>query len=132
MVGSCVGICVGIWVARPDKGPNREDKIGAIGIRIRRWVTFHGIALNVDPVLEHFSGIVPCGVKTQGVTSLADLGVKATMAEVDAVMEQAKKAGAVIVKAAQDTFYGGYAGYFQDPDGHLWEVAWNPQWVIKE
>lgn len=53
-------------------------------------------------------------------------------AEVDAVMEQARRAGAVIVKPAHDTFWGGYAGYFQDPDGHLWEVAWNPQWVIKE
>ena len=52
--------------------------------------------------------------------------------EVDAVMEQAKKAGAVVVKPAQDTFWGGYAGYFQDPDGHLWEVAWNPQWVVQE
>ena len=53
-------------------------------------------------------------------------------AEVDAVMEQAKKAGAVVVKPAHDTFWGGYAGYFQDPDGHLWEVAWNPQWVVQE
>lgn len=53
-------------------------------------------------------------------------------AEVDAVMEQARRAGAAIVKPAHDTFWGGYAGYFQDPDGHLWEVAWNPQWVIKE
>ena len=53
-------------------------------------------------------------------------------AEVDALMEQAKKAGAVIVKAAHDTFWGGYAGYFQDPDGHLWEVAWNPQWVLDD
>jgi catechol 2,3-dioxygenase-like lactoylglutathione lyase family enzyme len=52
--------------------------------------------------------------------------------EVDAVMEQAKRAGAVVVKPAQDTFWGGYAGYFQDPDGHLWEVAWNPQWVVQE
>jgi catechol 2,3-dioxygenase-like lactoylglutathione lyase family enzyme len=52
--------------------------------------------------------------------------------EVDEVMEQAKRAGAVIVKPAQDTFWGGYAGYFQDPDGHLWEVAWNPQWVVEE
>ena len=55
-----------------------------------------------------------------------------TREEVDAVMAQAKKAGANIVKAAHDTFYGGYAGYFQDPDGHLWEVAWNPQWQIEE
>ena len=52
--------------------------------------------------------------------------------EVDAVMEQAKRAGAVVVKPAQDTFWGGYAGYFQDPDGHLWEVAWNPQWAVQE
>jgi catechol 2,3-dioxygenase-like lactoylglutathione lyase family enzyme len=52
--------------------------------------------------------------------------------EVDAVMEQAKDAGAVIVKPAHDTFWGGYAGYFQDPDGHLWEVAWNPQWVVQD
>ena len=80
--------CVGIWVSRPEKGAGREDKIGAIGVRIRRWVTFHGIALNVDPVLEHFSGIVPCGVKSQGVTSLADLGVTASMAEVDAVLRR--------------------------------------------
>jgi lipoyl(octanoyl) transferase len=80
--------CVGIWVPRPDKGEGRQDKIAAIGIRIRRWVTFHGIALNVDPVLEHFSGIVPCGVSTQGVTSLADLGVRATMADVDAALRR--------------------------------------------
>ncbi len=53
-------------------------------------------------------------------------------AEVDAVMEQAKKAGAVVVKTAHETFWGGYAGYFQDPDGHLWEVAWNPEWVVQE
>lgn len=80
--------CVGIWVKRPDKRTGREDKIGAIGIRVRRWVTFHGIALNVDPVLEHFSGIVPCGVRAQGVTSLADLGVIVTMPEVDAIMRR--------------------------------------------
>ena len=80
--------CVGIWVDRPDKGPDRQDKIAAIGIRIRRWVTFHGVALNVDPVLEHFSGIVPCGISSQGVTSLADLGVVASMAEVDAVLRR--------------------------------------------
>ena len=79
---------VGIWVKRPDKGVGREDKIAAIGIRVRRWVTFHGIALNVDPVLEHFSGIVPCGISGQGVTSLADLGITATMAEVDASLRR--------------------------------------------
>jgi lipoyl(octanoyl) transferase len=74
---------VGIWVARPEKGLGREDKIAAIGIRIRRWITFHGIALNLDPVLEHFSGIVPCGIRGHGVTSLADLGILASRAEVD-------------------------------------------------
>lgn len=81
--------CVGIWVDRPDKGVGRQDKIAAIGIRIRRWVTFHGIALNVDPVLEHFSGIVPCGITSQGVTSLADLGKRATLAEADAALRRA-------------------------------------------
>jgi lipoyl(octanoyl) transferase len=84
--------CVGIWVPRPDKGEGREDKIGAIGVRIRRWVTFHGIALNVAPNLDHFSGIVPCGVTTQGVTSLADLGVSAMMPEVDAALRRAFEA----------------------------------------
>jgi lipoyl(octanoyl) transferase len=79
---------VGIWVPRPDLGPGREDKIAAIGIRIRRWVTFHGVALNVDPDLDHFSGIVPCGVRGQGVTSLADLGVVVSMAEVDAILRR--------------------------------------------
>lgn len=77
---------VGIWVPRPDKGMDREDKIAAIGIRIRRWVTFHGISLNVDPDLEHFSGIVPCGISSQGVTSLADLGLLISMPEVDSIL----------------------------------------------
>lgn len=79
---------VGIWVPRPEKGEDRADKIAAIGIRIRRWVTFHGVALNVDPALEHFSGIVPCGIRTEGVTSLADLGITVTMPEVDAVLRR--------------------------------------------
>jgi lipoyl(octanoyl) transferase len=79
---------IGIWVERPDQGVGREDKIAAIGIRIRKWVTFHGLALNVDPELEHFSGIVPCGVRGQGVTSLADLGRRVSMAEVDAVLRR--------------------------------------------
>lgn len=79
---------IGIWVPRPDKGDGRQDKIAAIGIRIRRWVTFHGIALNVDPVLEHFSGIVPCGIRTDGVTSLADLGIVVSMPEVDAILRR--------------------------------------------
>jgi lipoyl(octanoyl) transferase len=79
---------IGIWVERPEQGVGREDKIAAIGIRIRKWVTFHGLALNVDPNLEHFSGIVPCGVRGQGVTSLADLGRRVSMAEVDAVLRR--------------------------------------------
>ncbi len=79
---------VGVWVRRPDRPPVSgmvaEDKIAAIGIRIRHWVTFHGISLNVDPDLGHFGGIVPCGVSQHGVTSLVDLGLPVTMLEVDA------------------------------------------------
>ena len=77
---------VGIWVAR---GKGREDKIAAIGVRVRRWVTFHGVSLNVDPDLAHFDGIVPCGVREHGVTSLADLGIVASMADVDVAMKRA-------------------------------------------
>jgi lipoyl(octanoyl) transferase len=79
---------IGIWVRRPERGAGREDKIAAIGVRVRRWVTYHGVALNVDPVLEHYSGIVPCGVREQGVTSLADLGRIVSMPEVDAVLRR--------------------------------------------
>ncbi len=76
---------IGVWVRRPDKGEGFEDKIAAIGIRVSRWVTLHGMALNVDPDLSHFAGIVPCGVRERryGVTSLADLGIPVSMAEVD-------------------------------------------------
>lgn len=77
---------VGVWVRRPDKGEGAEDKIAAIGIRVRRWVSFHGISLNVEPDLGHFDGIVPCGVSDQGMTSLVDLGLPITMPEVDAVL----------------------------------------------
>jgi lipoyl(octanoyl) transferase len=80
---------VGIWIDRArDKGPGREDKIAAIGVRVRRWVTLHGIALNVDPDLALFRGIVPCGVADEryGTTSLADLGLHVQMAEVDAAL----------------------------------------------
>jgi lipoyl(octanoyl) transferase len=77
---------VGVWVCRPERGAGVEDKIAAIGIRLRRWVSFHGISLNVAPDLEHFSGIVPCGVRVHGITSLADLGIAATTAEVDAAL----------------------------------------------
>ena len=74
---------VGIWVVRPGGG---EDKIAAIGVRVRRWVTYHGVALNVAPELDHYRGIVPCGIAEHGVTSLAALGISATMAEVDDVL----------------------------------------------
>jgi lipoyl(octanoyl) transferase len=77
---------VGVWVERADKGPGVEDKIAAIGIRVRRWVSFHGLAVNVAPELEHFSGIVPCGISEHGVTSLSDLRVGAGMAELDAAL----------------------------------------------
>ncbi len=77
---------VGVWVRRPDKGVDVEDKIAAIGIRVRKWVTFHGLSLNVNPDLEHFDGIVACGVKGHGITSLHDLGKTVTMAEVDDVL----------------------------------------------
>jgi lipoyl(octanoyl) transferase len=81
---------IGVWVRRPDKGDGSEDKIAAIGIRIRRWVSLHGIALNVAPDLSHFAGIVPCGVADAryGVTSLADLGHAATVAEVDRALRR--------------------------------------------
>ena len=74
---------VGVWVRRPDKDPATEDKIAAIGIRLRRWVSLHGISLNVEPNLEHFSGIVPCGITGYGVTSLAGLGHIVRMEDVD-------------------------------------------------
>jgi lipoyl(octanoyl) transferase len=85
---------VGVWVRRPDKpgglgGEPAEDKIAAIGIRVRRWVTYHGVSLNVEPDLGHFTGIVPCGVRRHGVTSLVDLGIPVTMPVVDGVMRAA-------------------------------------------
>lgn len=83
---------VGVWVRRPDRGAGAEDKIAAIGIRIRRWVSFHGIALNVDPDLEHFSGIVPCGIRDHGVTSLVDLGLTVGMHDADMALRTAFEA----------------------------------------
>jgi lipoyl(octanoyl) transferase len=79
---------VGVWVARPDRpltpsGQPAEDKIAAIGIRLRRWVSFHGISINIEPDLSHFDGIVPCGIADQGVTSLVDLGLPVTMDDLD-------------------------------------------------
>ena len=78
---------VGVWVERRAPGlPPREDKIAAIGVKLRRWVSFHGISLNVEPDLGHFSGIVPCGVTQHGVTSLVDLGLPVSMDEADAAL----------------------------------------------
>lgn len=82
---------VGVWVARPDKpslpdGTPREDKIAAIGVKLRRWVSFHGLSINVEPDLSHFDGIVPCGIRGHGVTSLVDLGLPVTMDDVDAAL----------------------------------------------
>lgn len=82
---------VGVWVARPDKGKGYEDKIAAIGVRLKRWVSMHGIAINVEPELSHFSGIVPCGIEDAryGVTSLVDLGLPVTMPDVDVALRRA-------------------------------------------
>ena len=77
---------VGVWVERKGPGWSREDKIAAIGVKLRKWVSFHGISLNVEPELEHFSGIVPCGQTEHGVTSLVDLGLPVTMEEADAAL----------------------------------------------
>jgi len=86
---------VGVWVRRPEEGataPSREDKIAAIGIRLKRWISFHGISINVAPDLTHFDGIVPCGIREHGVTSLADLGLAHTMRDVDAALRAAFEA----------------------------------------
>lgn len=84
---------VGVWVTRPDKplqadGSPKEDKIAALGIRLRKWVSFHGLSINVEPELTHFTGIVPCGITAHGVTSLVDLGLPVTMDDVDAALRQ--------------------------------------------
>lgn len=80
---------VGVWVERKGAGWSREDKIAAIGVKVRRWVSFHGISLNVDPDLDHFAGIVPCGIAEHGVTSLLDLGLTASMDDADAALKAA-------------------------------------------
>ena len=84
---------VGVWVTRPEKPPladgtPAEDKIAAIGIRLRKWVSFHGLSINVEPDLTHFDGIVPCGIAEHGVTSLVDLGLPVTMEDVDVALRQ--------------------------------------------
>ncbi len=84
---------VGVWVVRHDRPPQpdgspREDKIAAVGIRLRRWISFHGLAINVEPDLSHYDGIVPCGISQHGVTSLVDLGLPVTLADVDVALER--------------------------------------------
>ena len=95
--GETRGDRVGVWVQRPNAAlagrassegsSSREDKIGAIGIRLRRWISFHGVSLNVEPDLEHFGGIVPCGIREHGVTSLVDLGLPVTISDVDVALK---------------------------------------------
>lgn len=84
---------VGVWVTRPDRAPGpdgsiREDKIAAIGVKLRRWVTFHGLSINVEPDLSHYDGIVPCGIRAHGVTSLVDLGLPVTMTDLDLALRR--------------------------------------------
>jgi lipoyl(octanoyl) transferase len=84
---------VGIWVERPDKPKSideliEEEKIAAIGVRLRKWITFHGLSINVDPNLSHFQGIVPCGIKEHGVTSLVDLGLPVSMTDLDIALKK--------------------------------------------
>jgi lipoyl(octanoyl) transferase len=84
---------VGVWVSRPDKplmpdGTVAEDKIAALGIRLRKWISFHGLSINVEPDLDHFNGIVPCGISDHGVTSLVDLGLPVTMDDVDVALRK--------------------------------------------
>jgi lipoyl(octanoyl) transferase len=98
---------VGVWVARPDKGRDHEDKIAAIGVRLRRWVSFHGISINLEPDLTHFQAIVPCGVTDPryGVTSLADLGLAVSMGDFDIALRQAFEEvfGALSVRLPETT-----------------------------
>ena len=99
---------IGVWVKRPDKGQGREDKIAAIGVRVSKWVTFHGISLNIAPDLSHYSGIVPCGITDQGVTSFEDLGQLVSMPEVDSVLRAKfeRRFGPTIEGAAEELVPG--------------------------
>ena len=97
---------VGVWVPRPEKAPlpdgsPREDKIGAIGVRLRRWISFHGISINLEPELSHFDGIVPCGITGHGVTSLVDLGLPVTMNDLDIALKKQFEAVFVGVEATE-------------------------------
>ncbi|WP_425963926.1 lipoyl(octanoyl) transferase LipB [Rhizobium nepotum] len=101
---------VGVWVRRPEKpllpgGGMAEDKIAALGIRLRKWVSFHGLSINVDPDLTHFTGIVPCGISAYGVTSLVDLGLPVMIGDVDVLLREAFEE--VFGEAVPETGYGG-------------------------
>ncbi|MCA6252346.1 MAG: lipoyl(octanoyl) transferase LipB, partial [Phenylobacterium sp.] len=99
---------VGVWVERRSPGaPPREDKIAAIGVKVRRWVSFHGISLNVEPDLSHFSGIVPCGQTEHGVTSLADLGLTCSMEDADEALRAAFREVFGEIEPAQPPAVGG-------------------------
>lgn len=103
---------IGVWVKRPDKGVLKEDKIAAIGVRVSKWVSFHGISLNVMPDLSHYDGIVPCGISDQGVTSFEDLGQLVAMEEVDSVMRQAfeKRFGPTVATGEESLVSGAARG----------------------
>lgn len=98
----------GIWVPRPEKGPAAEDKIAAIGIRVRHWISFHGVSVNVAPDLSHYDGIVACGIRDQGVTSLADLGLDVPMRGLDEALAQ-----------TFPRYFGATAERFAQSDSHL-------------
>jgi lipoyl(octanoyl) transferase len=95
---------VGVWVKRPDKGEGREDKIAAIGIRLKRWISLHGISLNVEPDLGHFDGIVPCGITQHGVTSLVDLGLPVGLHDADIALRKAfeRRFGVITADAVRE------------------------------
>ena len=97
---------VGVWVRRPEKGDGREDKIAAIGIRLKRWISLHGVSLNVEPDLSHFDGIVPCGISQHGVTSLMDLGLPVSMHDADVALRRAfeRKFGVEVLQRSQRSY----------------------------
>src|SRR5690606_29610679 len=103
---------IGVWVRRPDKGVLREDKIAAIGVRVSKWVSFHGISLNVMPDLTHYDGIVPCGITDQGVTSFEDLGQLVSVVEVDHVLRRAfeRRFGPTLATAEESLVSAGRHG----------------------
>ena len=107
---------IGVWVRRPDKGDRREDKIAAIGVRVSKWVTFHGISINVAPDLGHYDGIVPCGISDQGVTSFEDLGHLVSMPEVDTTlrMQFERRFGPTIEWSAEDLVRGGITAQVEE------------------